>query len=339
MHGGHGTRLRPLTHTGPKQLLKIANKPMSQYVLEDLRDAGIKDIAIIIGDVYPEKVKEFYGNGEKFGVNLTYVYQDNPKGIAHAISLCYDFIGTDKFVVYLGDNILRTGLLSYVKKFQSSSNDAQILLAEVENPSQFGVAKIQENKILKIIEKPKDPPSNLAVIGVYFLTPKIFEIIKQLKPSWRGELEITEALQLLMDNDLQIDYDYVTGWWKDTGTPKDILHANKLILESMAQKNNENGILIGKNCTIDSSSKINGPVIIDENCVIGSSSIIGPNVSIGKNSHLDNCTIKNSIVMDNCIINASIKIVDSIIANGTEIKKNESEESVYLLGERSNIVL
>jgi len=339
LHGGHGTRLRPLTHTGPKQLLKIANKPMSQYVLEDLRDAGIKDIAIIIGDVYPEKVKEFYGNGEKFGVNLTYVYQDNPKGIAHAISLCYDFIGTDKFVVYLGDNILRTGLLSYVKKFQSSSNDAQILLAEVENPSQFGVAKIQENKILKIIEKPKDPPSNLAVIGVYFLTPKIFEIIKQLKPSWRGELEITEALQLLMDNDLQIDYDYVTGWWKDTGTPKDILHANKLILESMAQKNNENGILIGKNCTIDSSSKINGPVIIDENCVIGSSSIIGPNVSIGKNSHLDNCTIKNSIVMDNCIINASIKIVDSIIANGTEIKKNESEESVYLLGERSNIVL
>ena len=339
LHGGHGTRLRPLTHTGPKQLLKIANKPMSQYVLEDLRDAGIKDIAIIIGDVYPEKVKEFYGNGEKFGVNLTYVYQDNPKGIAHAISLCYDFIGTDKFVVYLGDNILRTGLLSYVKKFQSSSNDAQILLAEVENPSQFGVAKIQENKILKIIEKPKDPPSNLAVIGVYFLTPKIFEIIKQLKPSWRGELEITEALQLLMDNDLQIDYDYVTGWWKDTGTPKDILHANKLILESMAQKNNENGILIGKNCTIDSSSKINGPVIIDENCVIGSSSIIGPNVSIGKNSHLDNCTIKNSIVMDNCIINASIKIVDSIIANGTEIKKNESEESVYLLGERSNIIL
>ena len=339
LHGGHGTRLRPLTHTGPKQLLKIANKPMSQYVLEDLRDAGIKDIAIIIGDVYPEKVKEFYGNGEKFGVNLTYVYQDNPKGIAHAISLCYDFIGTDKFVVYLGDNILRTGLLSYVKKFQSSSNDAQILLAEVENPSQFGVAKIQKNKILKIIEKPKNPPSNLAVIGVYFLTPKIFEIIKQLKPSWRGELEITEALQLLMDNDLQIDHDYVTGWWKDTGTPKDILHANKLILESMIQKNNNDGILIGKNCTIDSNSKINGPVIIDENCVIGSSSIIGPNVSIGKNSHLDNCTIKNSIVMDNCIINASIKIVDSIIANGTEIKKNESEESVYLLGERSNIIL
>ena len=339
LHGGHGTRLRPLTHTGPKQLLKIANKPMSQYALEDLRDAGITDIAIIIGDVYPEKVKEFYGNGEKFGVNLTYIYQDNPKGIAHAINLCSDFIGNDKFVVYLGDNILRTGLSSYVQKFVSSSNDAQILLSEVENPSQFGVVEIKENKILKIIEKPKNPPSNFAVIGVYFLTPKIFEIIKQLKPSWRGELEITEALQLLMDNGLQIDHDYVSGWWKDTGTPNDILHANKLILESMTKSNNNDGVFIGKNCTIDSSSKINGPVIIDENCVISSTSIIGPNVSIGKNSYLENCTITNSIVMDDCIINAPIKIVDSIIADGTEIKKNESEGSVYLLGERSNIIL
>lgn len=337
LHGGHGTRLRPLTHTGPKQLLKIANKPMSQYALEDLRNAGIKDIAIIIGDVYPEKVKEFYGNGEKFGVNLTYVYQDNPKGIAHAISLCEDFIGNNKFVVYLGDNILRASLLSYVKNFESSLKDAQILLAEVENPSQFGVVKIENNKILQIIEKPKIPPSNFAVIGVYFLTPKIFEIIRQLKPSWRGELEITEALQLLMDNGLDIDHDYVTGWWKDTGTPKDILHANKLILESMAQNND--GIFIGKNCSIDSNSKIISPVIIDENCVIKSSAIIGPNVSIGKNSYLENCSLKNSIVMDDCTINAPIQIVDSIIADGTEIKKSKSEESVYLLGERSNIIL
>ena len=338
LHGGHGTRLRPLTHTGPKQLLKIANKPMSQYALEDLRDVGITDIAIIIGDVYPEKVKEFYGNGEKFGVNLTYIYQDNPKGIAHAINLCSDFIGNDKFVVYLGDNILRAELSPYVNFFESSSNDAQILLAEVENPSQFGVVEIKENKILKIIEKPKDPPSNLAVIGVYFLTPKIFEIIKQLKPSWRGELEITEALQLLMDNGLQIDHDYVTGWWKDTGTPKDILHANKLILESMTKSNKNDGVFIGKNCIIDPESKIIGPVIIGDNCTIKTSVTIGPNVSIGKNSHLKNCSIKNSIVMDDCIINAPIKIVDSIIADGTEIKNNDSDESIYLLGERSNIL-
>ena len=337
LHGGHGTRLRPLTHTGPKQLLKIANKPMSQYVLEDLRDAGIKDIAIIIGDVYPEKVKEFYGNGEKFGVNLTYVYQDNPKGIAHAINLCQDFIGNDKFVVYLGDNILRTGLSSYVKKFNTSSSDAQILLAEVENPSQFGVVKIEDNKILNIIEKPKNPPSNFAVIGVYFLTPKIFEIIKQLKPSWRGELEITEALQLLMNNNLKIDHDFVTGWWKDTGTPKDILHANKLILESMVDDATNNGIFIGKNCVIESGSKIIRPVIIDDNCIIKSSASIGPNVSIGKNSNLEHCDIKNSIVMDDCLIDKHVKITDSIIADGTEIKNNTCNEFIFLLGERSKI--
>jgi len=338
LHGGHGTRLRPLTHTGPKQLLKIANKPMSQYALEDLRDAGIIDIAIIIGDVYPEKVKEFYGDGKKFGVNLTYVYQDNPKGIAHAINLCSDFIGNNKFVVYLGDNILRTGLSSYVQKFESSSNDAQILLSEVENPSQFGVVEIKEDKILKIIEKPKNPPSNFAVIGVYFLTPKIFEIIKHLKPSWRGELEITEALQLLMDDGLLIEHDYVTGWWKDTGTPKDILHANRLILEGMTKEKKEE-IFVGKNCSIDPSVEIIGPVIIAENCMIKSSAKIGPNVSIGKNSNLENCSIRNSIVMNDCIINATIKIRDSIIADGTEIKKNEYDESIYLLGERSQINL
>ena len=339
LHGGHGTRLRPLTHTGPKQLLKIANKPMSQYALEDLRDAGIKDIAIIIGDVYPEKVKEFYGDGKEFGVNLTYVYQDKPKGIAHAISLCEDFIGQDKFVVYLGDNILRTGLSSYVKKFESSPNAAKILLAEVENPSQFGVAKIVDKKIIKIIEKPKNPPSNLAVIGVYFLTAKIFDIIRQLKPSWRNEFEITEALQLLMDSGFGLEHDYVSGWWKDTGTPKDVLHANKLILESLtnSEKQNNDGIFIGKNCKIESGSKVIGPVIFGDNCIVHSSVTIGPFVSIGKNSHLKSCTIKNSIIMDNCIIDAHIKITNSIIADETEIKKNDSEESTYLLGERSKI--
>lgn len=337
LHGGHGTRLRPLTHTGPKQLLKIANKPMSQYVLEDLRDAGITDIAIIIGDVYPEKVKEFYGNGEQFGVNLTYVNQENPYGIAHAISLCRDFIGNDKFVVYLGDNILRTGLLSYVQKFETASDDALILLSEVDNPSQFGVVKIINNKILEIVEKPKHPPSNYAVIGVYFLTPKIFEIIKKLKPSWRGELEITEALQLLMENNSKIIHDYVTGWWKDTGTPKDILHANQLILESMVK--NSNNIFVGKNCVIDPSCEIIGPVIIDDYCVIKSSTKIGPNVSIGKNTTLKKCEIKNSIIMDDCVIDAQIKIAESIIADGTQIQKKESGDSVYLLGERSNILL
>ena len=239
LHGGHGTRLRPLTHTGPKQLLPIANKPMSQYCLETIQNIGIKDIAIIIGGIGANKVKEYYGDGKNFGVNITYVYQDAPKGIAHAIRLCKNFIGNEKFVVYLGDNVLRKNLTDYTKKFGVSDSSAMILLCEVDDPQRFGIAELDKvnKKIKKITEKPKEPKSNLAVIGIYFLTPKIFEIIDNLKPSWRGELEITEALQMLMEQDNKIEYDTVTGWWKDTGTPEDIIHANKLVLDSIGTEN------------------------------------------------------------------------------------------------------
>ena len=349
LHGGHGTRLRPLTHTGPKQLLPIANKPMSQYALEDFRNAGITDIGIIIGDVYPEKVKEYYGNGENFGVKITYIYQDKPKGISHAIKLCKDFVGNDKFIVYLGDNILRKGLVDYKNKFESSSTDALILLCKVDDPSRFGIAEIDSNSnlIKKIIEKPSEPKSDLAVIGVYFLTPKIFGIIDKLKPSARGELEITEALQLLMDENNSIQYETVTGWWKDTGTPEDILHANQLVLDSIGKENQfvidkdaeiKDNVVIGKNTEISSDSCVNGPVIIGTNCKIGSNVTLGPNVSVGDNSVLENCKVENSILMENCKITASVHLSNSIIANGSQIETN-THQSIHqlLLGERSQL--
>ena len=340
LHGGSGTRLRPLTHTGPKQLLPIANKPMSQYALEDLRNAGITDIAIIIGDIFPEKVKEFYGDGSKFGVKITYVYQDEPKGISHAIGLCKEFIGNDKFCVYLGDNILRKGLIDYAKKFKESDSTTFILLCEVDEPERFGIAEILENKIIKIVEKPKNPSSNFAIIGVYFLTPMIFEIIEKLKPSWRGELEITDALQLINQKQ-SIEYDIVTGWWKDTGTPEDVLHANQLVLESLfvESQNYSNCINIGQNSTIMRDSVIIGPVIIGDNCTIGPKTRIGPNVSIGNNNTISNCHIQNSIIMNNCIINYKNSIINSIIANGSEIKTGDSPNHQLLLGERSKIIL
>jgi len=347
LHGGHGTRLRPLTHTGPKQLLPIANKPMSQYALEDLRKAGITDIAIIIGDIYPEKVKEFYGNGEKFGVKITYIYQDNPKGISHAVRLCKNFIGKEKFVVYLGDNVLRTGLVHYTKKFVSSKADAMILLCEVEDPQRFGIAELDGKKIKKIVEKPKNPTSNLAVIGVYFLTPKIFDIIDKLKPSWRDELEITDALQMMMDNNLTLHFDTVTGWWKDTGTPDDILHANKLILDTIGTPNQfvlsegskvQGNIVIGKNSSITRDSFVTGPAIIGDNCTIGPATRIGPYVSVGNNSIVKKCEIENSILMDRCKINSKTHITDSIIANGSEIVDNpQPKKYQFLLGERSQL--
>ena len=352
LHGGHGTRLRPLTHTGPKQLLPIANKPMSQYALEDLRNVGIDDIAIILGDIYPEKVKEYYGNGEKFGVNITYIYQEKPKGISHAIRLCKEFVGNDKFIVYLGDNVLRKNLTDYTKKFSSSDLDAMILLCEVDNPSKFGVAYVDKDdssKIKNIIEKPKNSTSNLAVIGVYFLTPKIFGIIDNLKPSSRGELEITDALQLLMDKGNTIAHDVVTGWWKDTGTPEDIIHANRLVLDSIGTENQflaekdistKGNIIIGSNTNISQDSSITGPAIIGKNCKIESGVRLGPYVSIGDGCTLENCSIENSIIMENCRIDAQVNLVSSIIAQSSQIDGNAiSEKSQFLLGERTHLKL
>jgi len=351
LHGGHGTRLRPLTHTGPKQLLPIANKPMSQYALEDLREAGINEIGIVIGDVYPEKVKEYYGTGEDFGVKISYIYQDKPKGISHAIKLCKEFVGQEKFVVYLGDNVLRKDLVSYTKKFNSSTSDAFVLLCKVDDSSRFGIAELdkENSKIKKISEKPKNSPSNLAVIGIYFLTPKIFDIIDKLKPSERGELEITDALHMLLNDGNTVDYDTVTGWWKDTGTPEDIIHANKLVLDSIGTENQflidsdsqiKDQIVIGKNTTVSSDSFVTGPAIIGKNCKIGPAVRLGPYVSVGDNSVLKKCDIKNSIVMQGCMIDAKIDFSNSIVSQGSEIKDHtDPKKHQFLLGERSKLRL
>jgi len=350
LHGGHGTRLRPLTHTGPKQLLPIANKAMSQYALEDLKTAGVTEIGIIIGDVYPEKVKEYYGDGSKFGVKITYIYQDAPKGISHAIGLCKDFIGSDKFIVYLGDNVLRKNLIDHTQKFENSDSDAMILLCEVDDPQRFGVATLDENnlgKIKKIMEKPKFPSSNLAVIGIYFLTPKIFDIIDNLKPSLRGEFEITDALDMLLNNGNNVSFDTVTGWWKDTGTPEDIIHANKLVLDSIGTENQflldadskiHDSIVTGKDTIISRDSFVNGPVIIGKNCKIGPAARIGPYVSVGDNCIIKNCNIENSIVMSDCSITTKSDISDSIIAHGSTIEDHITpKKQQFLVGERSHL--
>ena len=346
LHGGYGTRLGPLTFSGPKQLIPIANKPMSQYALEDLLNAGILEIAIIIGDVFSQRVKNYYGDGSKFGAKITYIFQDRPKGISHAIGLCKNFIGNDKFVVYLGDNILRKGLGNLTKKFVESNDEFMILLSEVDDPSRFGIAEFNDKTISKIIEKPKITSSNLAVIGIYFLNPKIFSIIENLKPSLRGELEITDALDLALENKISIGYEKVTGWWKDTGTPEDILDANRLILETLGTSNelvtsttqNSEKILLGKNCIVSSDTKIISPVIIGDNCKIDSAQI-GPNVSIGNNSKICHAKIMDSIIMENCNISISKSISSSIISDYSEIIQSNSDNQTYLIGEKSKIQL
>ena len=348
LHGGHGTRLRPLTHTGPKQLLPIANKPMSEYCLQAIKSAGISEIAIIIGGIGSEKVKEFYGTGEKFGVKISYIEQDLPRGIAHAISLCKDFVNNEKFLVFLGDNIINKNISDFANEFINSNNDASVLLCEVDNPSRFGIADIKENKIIKIIEKPKEPPTNLAVTGIYFLTPIIFEIIKNLKPSWRNELEITDALDNLLQMNKSISFHMITDYWKDTGTPEDIIHANRVILEKMTpyfhgkKEDNvkiEGNVMIGANTVIKTNAEIVGPVIIGENCIIGSDVKIGPNTSIGDNNKIDKVRISDSIIMSNCEINSQINIKNSIIAFNSSIISNQKSEKVFLVGEGTKINL
>jgi len=349
LHGGHGTRLRPLTHTGPKQLLPIANKPMSQYCLESLIDAGISEIAIIIGGIGSNKVQEYYGDGEKFGAKITYVNQDYPRGIAHAINLCKEFVGNDKFVVFLGDNIIKKSIADYVSRFKQSDASASILLCEVNNPTQFGIADVKDGIIKKIMEKPKDPPTNLAVTGIYLLTPTIFDIIDRLKPSWRNEYEITDALQMLLEENHKIIYDMVTDYWKDTGTPHDIIHANEVMLSSMkpyfhgAKEENvlmDGNVMIGEGTLIKSGSRIIGPVIIGKECIIGPDAYIGPNISIGDNSKLSRCNIENSIIMSGCNIDGNFKIQNSIIAFNSEIVKTDNtDRNVFLLGEGTKISL
>lgn len=348
LHGGHGTRLRPLTHTGPKQLLPIANKPMSQYCLESLKDAGITDIAIIIGGIGSNKVQEYYGNGEKFGVKLTYIPQDVPRGIAHAIRLCKEFVNDEKFVVFLGDNILKKSISEYVQRFKNSDASASILLCEVSNPTQFGIADIKEGVLKKIMEKPKEPPTNLAVTGIYLLTPTIFEIIDRLKPSWRNEYEITDALQMLLQEQYKITYDMVTDYWKDTGTPHDIIHANQVILsvtKPYFEGKKENivsiagNVMVGHGTIIKDGSKITGPVIIGKDCQIGPNAHIGSNTSIGDNSKISDCHIENSIIMSGCNIGGDFSIKDSIIAFNSEITKSNTSNKVFLLGEGTKISL
>lgn len=352
LHGGHGNRLRPLTHTGPKQLIPVANKPISQYVLEDLKNSGITQIAIILGEINPEKVKQHYSNGQKFKVKINYIHQGEPKGIAHAVSLCQAYVGKDPFVVYLGDNLLKGGIKNLVQQFNNSKQDAMILLTQVEESQRFGVAKFdEEGKLTQLVEKPKKPPSNYALTGIYFFRSTIFKMIKKLEPSWRGELEITEAIQLLLDKGFQVGYQTVKGWWKDTGTPEDILEANRLVLDELESeikgktedKNSIQGrVSIGENATVKQGALIRGPAIIGENVSIEPNVYIGPYTSIGNNVTIKRGEIENSIIMNNCLIDADERITDSLIAPYSKVicsGDNKPTGRRLILGERSHVEL
>jgi glucose-1-phosphate thymidylyltransferase len=323
LHGGSGTRLRPLTHTGPKQLIPIANKPVSQFAVEDLLACGIKEIAFVLGDVHPERVKDHYGDGSAYEAKFTYIAQEEPRGIAHAVGLCRDFVGNSPFIVYLGDNLIKGGITKQAQEFQTAKADATILLSKVKDPSRFGVAKLDShNKLVGLEEKPKKPASNLALTGIYLFRPAIFKMIRRLKPSWRNELEITEAIQLLLENDHKVDYHVVEGWWKDTGTPEDILESNRLVLDEITRKiegtvddedSVQGRVQVAKNAKIAQGATMRGPSVIGNGATLESGVYVGPYTSIGNHVVIKRGEVENSIIMDNCVIDVPHRITGSII--------------------------
>jgi len=346
LHGGAGTRLRPLTFSGPKQLIPVANKPVSQYVLEDLRDAGIRDIAIVLGEIYPELVQEHYGDGSRFGVRITYIHQGKPLGIAHAVGLCREFVGSDAFVVYLGDNLLQYGIKQYLQRFLEGDYDAFILFKEVEDPTRFGVARFdEEGKLIGLVEKPKVPPSKYALVGVYFFKPVVFEVIKDLKPSWRGELEITDTIQLLIDRGYRVGYDFVEGWWLDTGKKDDILYANALILDERIKRDVKGEIVNSKvegrvvveegTRIVDSS--VRGPVVIGRGCLI-ENSFIGPYTSIGDGVRVLNSSIEYCVILENALVENVDRLEESLVGRNARIRRNRERNVIKLhVGDYSEV--
>jgi len=348
LHGGAGTRLRPLTFSGPKQLIPVANKPISQYVLEDLRDSGVRSVAIVLGETFPELVREYYGDGGRFGVKVEYVFQGKPLGIAHAVGLCRGFVGDDSFILYLGDNLLQNGIRKYLERFVEGGYDAYVLLKEVEDPSKFGVAKFDDDgRLIGLVEKPKVPPSNYALVGVYFFKPTVFEVIKGLKPSWRGELEITDALQTMLEKGFRLGYSFVEGWWLDTGKKDDILHANSLILDERAERR-INGELA--NSRVDGrvsiglgsrvlNSTVRGPSVIGRNCLV-KDSFIGPYTSIGDNVSVVNSSVEYCIILEGALISDVARLEESLIGRNARIVKNSLKGCVRLhVGDYSEVEL
>jgi glucose-1-phosphate thymidylyltransferase len=322
LSGGAGTRLRPITHTSAKQLVPVANKPVLFYGIEALVEAGVKEIGIIIAPETGEEIRDAAGDGSRFGAEITYIVQDKPAGLAHAVLTAEEFIGDSPFVMYLGDNLLADGLRGLVASFRESEPDALILLTPVSDPSSYGVAELDGERIVRLVEKPKDPPSNLALVGVYLFGPPIFDAARSLEPSWRGEYEITEAIQKLIEDGLKVQSEVVSGWWKDTGQLADMLEANRLVLEEIETR------LDGE---IDEASRVEGRVVIEAGATVSGSVVRGPAV-IGAGARIEDAYVGpyTSIGEDVSICRSEIE--HSIVLAGSLVQDLETRMEASLLG-------
>ena len=346
--GGRGTRLRPITHTQNKHLIPIANKPILHYAIEAIAEAGIKEVGIVI-NADNQDVANAIGDGGTWGVHITYIPQEAPLGLAHVVKISQSFIKDEPFIFYLGDNMVIGGIQKFIKKFEAEKSNCHLTLSKVKDPSRFGVPEIKGQQIVGIVEKPLKPKSEYAVAGIYLYDHTIFEAVNSIKPSPRGELEISDAHQYLLQRGYKVTFSEITGWWKDTGKPEDLLEANRLVLshqrgkiDGRIDKNSAiaGEVVIGKGTQII-SSQIRGPVIIGENSLI-ENSYIGPYTSIHNETRLLNSEIEFSIVMENCHIeNVGIRIESSILGANVDIIKAKGMPKThrFILGTQSQVEL
>jgi len=348
LSGGKGTRLRPITHTRAKQLIPVANKPVLFYGIEAIREAGIKDIGIVVGDTADE-VRAAVGTGKKFGIKISYIKQDEPLGLAHAVKISQGFLGDDSFVMYLGDNLIADGITPLVKKFRKRRPEAMILLAKVDHPERFGVAELDGGRVVRLVEKPKRPKSDLALVGVYMFDRTVMEAVDAIKPSARGELEITDAIQWLVDQGHTVEPSLVEGWWKDTGRVEDILEANRIVLDKAETRIDgrvdkaskvEFKVVVERGARIK-NSVVRGPAVIGKGALI-EDSYIGPFTSIDAGCRVIRSEIEHSIVLGGCQVrDMPRRIEDSLIGRDTTItcSKKRPEALRFVLGENSEVDL
>jgi glucose-1-phosphate thymidylyltransferase len=345
LSGGTGSRLRPITYTRAKQLVPVGNVPIIHFGIKAIRDAGITDIGIVVGDT-GEEIMQALEDGSRFGVKFTYIHQEKPLGLAHAVKVSEEFLGDESFVMYLGDNLILSGIKSLVQEFSDKNPDALLLLSRVKDPQRFGVAELSGNRIVSLEEKPQHPKSDLALVGVYMFNHRIFNAIDNIKPSKRNELEITDAIQYLIDHKSSVLSHIVSGWWKDTGKLQDMLEANRMYLDTIKtsiegeiiNSKIEHRVVLGSGSTVKGST-VRGPVVIGKNTSI-IDSFIGPFTSLGDNVSIINSEIENSIVMEQCrITDIETSITDSLLGKGAEVRKTSDKPRRHrlMIGELSSI--
>ncbi len=345
---GEGTRLRPLTHTSAKHLIPVANRPVIEYTLEALKEAGIRDVGVVVSPNVEEEFRAALGDGSRFGLRVDYVIQERPRGLAHAVQCAREFVDDEPFLVYLGDNLLEQGVRGLVEEFERGGANALLLLAEVDDPTRFGVAELRDGEVVRLIEKPKEPPSNLAIVGVYLFDPHIFEAIERITPSARGELEITDALQTLIEQGYRVKPYLLKGWWKDVGLPEDMLDANRILLESLEPQIRSpippdsrvvGRVAVAENVQIE-RSELRGPLVIGPGAVVRES-FVGPFTSLDRDVIVEDSEIEYSIVMAGAAIRGTGRIENSLIGRHVILSRNERPPETYqfVIGDNSRVRL